>query len=273
MSIITGAVVLGGINSIGRVAGILVPFMAVMYLSAGLFILLVNYQKIFPAFQLIFSSAFSGQAATGGFIGSSMMLAVQYGVSKGVFSNEAGLGSLAIAASTAKVDHPAEQGLFAISGVFISTLMVCTITGLVLAVTGVLGAVGTDGQIFTGSSMAMAAFDSVVPGLKYVVLLGLILFAFTTVLAWGYYGEKCVEYMLGLKAAYIYRWIYTLVVFVGAIMKLDLVWALSDIANGFMAVPNLIAIILLAKVVKKETEVYFNDTKDSTPEAVTEPVA
>lgn len=263
MAVITGAVVIGGIGSIGRVAGILVPFMAIMYLSAGLIILLINYQKILPAFQLIFSSAFTGQAAMGGFAGSSMIMAVQYGVSKGVFSNEAGLGSLSIAAATAKVDHPAEQGLFAISGVFISTLMVCTITGLVLAVTGVLGSVGADGQVLTGSSMAMAAFDSVIPGLKYVVLLGLILFAFTTVLAWGYYGEKCVEYMMGLKAAYVYRWLYTVVVFVGAMMKLDLVWALSDVANGFMAIPNLIAIIFLSKVVKEETELYFS-TKAAT---------
>ena len=223
----------------------------------GLFILAINYDHLLDALWLIISSAFSGQAATGGFVGSSMLLAMQYGVSKGVFSNEAGLGSLAIAAASAKVKHPAEQGLFAISGVFISTMLICTITGLVLAVTGVLGTVGADGQVLTGSTMVMAAFDSTYPGLQYVVVIGLIMFAFTTVLAWGYYGEKCVEYLFGTKSILIYRYIYTAMVLVGALLKLELVWALADIANGFMAIPNLIAIIGLAAVVKQETQDYF----------------
>lgn len=257
LMILIGAVVLGGIACIGRVAGVLVPLMAAMYLAAGLFILGVHYDRLWDALQLIVNSAFTGQAAIGGFLGSSLMLAVQHGVSKGVFSNEAGLGSLSIAAATAKVEYPAEQGMFAISGVFISTMMVCTITGLVLAVTGVLGTLGGNGLPLTGSSMAMAAFASVMPGLQYVVLVGLILFAFTTILAWGYYGEKCAEYLLGLKAARVYRWIYTFVVLIGAVMKLDLVWALADLANGFMAIPNLIAIVGLSGIVAKETKMYL----------------
>jgi AGCS family alanine or glycine:cation symporter len=257
MTVAIGAVVLGGIAAIGRVAGFLVPFMALTYIATSLFILGAHYERLGDALALIFSSAFTGQAATGGFLGSTLLLAIQYGVSKGVFSNEAGLGTLAIAAATAKVEHPAEQGFFAISGVFISTMMVCTITGLVLAVTNILGTLGSDGQLLTGSGLAMAAFETVVPGLKYVVLLGLILFAFTTVLAWGYYGEKCVEYLLGLKAAHGYRWLYTLIVMVGAVLKLELVWALADIANALMTIPNLIAISCLGRVVQQETNQYI----------------
>ncbi len=264
LSLVLAAVFLGGISSIGRVAEWLVPFKASMYLSVGIYILVVNYNHLGDAFLLIVNSAFTGQAATGAFLGSSMILAIQYGVSKGIFSNEAGLGSLAIAASSAKTDQPVEQGMFAISGVFISTMLVCTVTGLVLAVTGVLGATGPDGQLLTGSSLVMAAFGSVMPGLQYVVVVGLILFAFTTILAWGYYGEKCAEYLFGLKVARLYRWIYTLMVVLGAILKLELVWALADLANGFMAIPNLIAILGLSKVVYDETQSYFN-AKDNVP--------
>ena len=266
MMVCIGAVSLGGINSIGRVAQWLVPFKASLYLAVGLYILAINYDHLLDALLLIVSSAFSGQAATGGFVGSSMILAMQFGVSKGVFSNEAGLGSLAIAAASAKTNHPAEQGLFAISGVFIATMMICTITGLVLAVTGVLGTLGPDGAPLNGSAMVMAAFESAHPGLQYVVVMGLIMFAFTTVLAWGYYGEKCVEYLFGLKVAYAYRWLYTAMVLVGSLLKLELVWALSDVANGFMAIPNLIAIVGLCAVVKRETAAYFNaEVPDENP--------
>lgn len=268
LSLVLAAVFLGGISSIGRVAEWLVPFKASMYLSVGFYILIVNYNHLGDALLLIVNSAFTGQAATGAFLGSSMILAMQYGVSKGIFSNEAGLGSLAIAASSAKTDQPVEQGMFAISGVFISTMLVCTVTGLVLAVTGVLGAAGPDGQLLTGSSLVMAAFDSVMPGLQYVVVVGLILFAFTTILAWGYYGEKCAEYLFGLKAARFYRWIYTLIVVLGAVLKLELVWALADLANGFMAIPNLIAILGLSKVVYTETQSYFK-AKASQGEEIT----
>lgn len=266
MMVVTGAVFLGGIKRIGSFAEWLVPFKAILYLSVGFFILIINYDRIWDALQLIVTSAFTGQAAMGGFVGSTMILAIQYGVSKGVFSNEAGLGSLAIAAATAKTKHPAEQGLLAISGVFISTMLVCTVTGLVLAVTGVLGQVGANGQVLMGSSLVMAAFDTVYPGLQYVVVIGLILFAFTTVLAWGYYGEKCVEYLFGLKVAYAYRWVYTGMIFVGALLKLELVWALADLANGFMAIPNLIAILGLSRVVQLETREYFKSQKDTEDE-------
>lgn len=257
LTLLVGAVLLSGITSIGKVAEWLVPFKASLYVSIGLAIIIFHYDRIGDALQLIVTSAFQGQAAFGGFIGSSMILAIQYGASKGIFSNEAGLGSLAIAAASAKTEQPAEQGMFAISGVFISTMLICTITGLVLAVTGVLGQIGPDGQLLTGSSLVMAAFDSVLPGLQYVAVIGLILFAFTTILAWGYYGEKCIEYLFGLKFARIYRWIYTFMVFIGAILKLEIVWALADLANGFMAFPNLIAVVGLSDVVVHETRKYF----------------
>jgi len=266
LMLLVGAVFLGGINSIGRVAEWLVPFKATLYLSVGLSILVVHYDRLWDAFQLIFSSAFTGQAATGGFLGSTMLLAMQYGVSKGVFSNEAGLGSLAIAAASAKTEQPAEQGMFAISGVFISTMLVCTITGLVLAVTGVLGQVGPNGELLTGSSLVMAAFESVMPGLQYVAVIGLVLFAFTTVLAWGYYGEKCVEYLFGLKIARLYRWLYTLIVLIGSLVKLELAWALADLANGFMALPNLIAVVGLSGVVQLETKRYLETLKSKKEE-------
>lgn len=270
LTLLVGAVLLSGITSIGRVAEWLVPFKASLYLSVGLAIIVLHYDRLWDALQLIVGSAFQGQAATGGFIGSSMILAMQYGVSKGVFSNEAGLGSLAIAAASAKTEQPAEQGMFAISGVFISTMLICTITGLVLAVTGVLGQTAPNGELLTGSSLVMAAFDSVLPGLQYVAVVGLILFAFTTILAWGYYGEKCVEYLFGLRFAKYYRWIYTSMVFFGAILKLELVWALADLANGFMAFPNLIAVLGLSGVVVHETHKYLAYLKSKPSELNTE---
>jgi len=213
MMVVLGAVVLGGIESIGRLAGVLVPFMALGYLGAGLVVLAVHIDKLFPALGLIVTSAFTGQAAVGGFVGSTLMMALQQGVSKGVFSNEAGLGSLSIAASTAQAAHPAKQGFFAISGVFISTMMVCTVTGLVLAVTGVLGSTTPTGEVITGSALALDAFTSVYAPFRYVVFIGLVLFAFTTILAWAYYGEKCMEFLFGSKVAYGYRWVFTLVIF------------------------------------------------------------
>jgi AGCS family alanine or glycine:cation symporter len=261
MVVLLAAVVLGGISSIGRFAGILVPFMALAYLGAGIFILALHANKILPAFALICKSAFTGQAAVGGFLGSSLMMALQQGVSKGVFSNEAGLGSLSIAASTAQAPHPAQQGFFAISGVFISTMLVCTITGLVLAVTQVLGSTTPTGELITGSALALDAFASVYPPLRHLVFIALVLFAFTTILAWAYYGEKCMEYLCGTRIAYAYRWVYTAVVYLGAVLELELVWGITEIANGLMAIPNLIAIILLSRVVKTETKSYLKNIK------------
>jgi len=256
LMITLGMVVLGGIKTIGRFAGVLVPFMALTYLLIGLIVIGIHIDKIGPAFMTIVESAFTGQAAVGGFLGSTIMAAVQQGVSKGVFSNEAGLGSLSIAAATAQVAEPAQQGFFAVTGVFISTMMVCTITGLVLAVTGVLGVTTPAGDLITGSALALHAFASVYAPFQYIVFIGLILFAFTTILAWAYYGEKCTEYLFGSRAAYVYRWIYTSVTLFGAILELELVWGITEIANGLMVIPNLISVLLLSRVVKQETTQY-----------------
>ncbi|MFM8454881.1 MAG: alanine/glycine:cation symporter family protein, partial [Gammaproteobacteria bacterium] len=248
LAVLVGSVILGGVKSIGKVAGVLVPFMASLYLLAGIFVLLYHYQNITSAFSEIIKSAFSGQAAAGGFMGSTVMLAVRMGVARGLFSNEAGLGSLPIAAASSQIKHPAQQGLLSVAGVFISTMLVCTITGLVLAVTNVL----PTGK--TGSCLAMAAFSSVMPEFKFVVLGGLILFAFTTILAWEYYGEKCIEFLFGLKAAHYYRWVYVLMAVLGASVEdLKIIWNFADIANALMAIPNLLSILLLSKIVKAES--------------------
>jgi AGCS family alanine or glycine:cation symporter len=232
--------------------------MALGYLLVGLYILGVNYSNILPAFKLIISSAFSGQAAVGGFVGSSCIFALQSGAQFGIFANEAGLGSFAIAGASAKNQYPAEQGMLAITGVFIATMVVCTITGLVLAVTDVLGTVtAIDAKLLMGSPLALAAFGSVHFSFRYIVLIGLVLFAFTTVLAWAYYGEKCIEFILGTKAARIYRWLYISIIVAGSVLELELVWNFANLANGLMAIPNLYSLILLAPVVKKETVNYL----------------
>ena len=257
LAIFTGAVIVSGVKSIGRVAGILVPGMAIIYIFSGLFILGWNYDYVPDALRLIISSAFTGQAAVGGFAGSTILLAMQNGVQYGVFANEAGLGSLAIASASAKTNHAVEQGLRSVCGVFFATMVVCTLTGLVLAVTQVVGLENVNGVLIKGSPLAMAAFGSVFSGFRYVVVGGLVLFAFTTMLAWAYYGEKAFEYLLGIKAAIGYRWLFTLCVVLGAVLKIDFVWAISNFANVFMAIPNLLAIVALSGDVKQITTEYF----------------
>lgn len=252
-----GAVVLGGIESIGRVAGVLVPLMAMMYLGAGLFVLIDHAEQLIPALVLIIQSAFTGQAAAGGFLGASFLMAIRMGASNGIFANEAGLGSLAIAAASAKVAKPAKQGMYSISGVFVSTMVICTITGLVLAVTQVLGSVDASGKVISGSPLAMLAFSQVLPELEYVVVAGLLLFAFTTMLAWAYYGEKCIEFLLGLRAAHLYRFIYTGVTVLGAMLDLELVWTLAHFSNALMAPFNLYALLKLSDIVSEETKIYL----------------
>lgn len=256
LATIVGAVVVGGIKRIGEVAGVLVPTMAILYLFAGLTVVGLNYDQIPDALYLIVSSAFSGQAAVGGFAGAGVLAAIRMGAANGMFANEAGLGSLSIAASSAQTPMPARQGMFAISGVFISTMVICTITGLALAVTHVLGSTDEAGKIISGSPLAMMAFSSVWPHFSYVVFGGLILFAFTTILAWGYYGEKCFEFLFGVHVAHLYRWLYTAVVVIGALLELDVVWALAHMMNALMALPNLYSIVRLSDVVKKETDLY-----------------
>lgn len=257
LAVITGLVVLGGVRSIGQVAGILVPFMAVFYMAGGLFIIVLHIDKLPEAFAVIIKSAFSGQAAFGGFAGASIMMAIQMGVSRSVFSNEAGLGISSIAAAAAKTDSPGRQAMITMTGALLSTVIVCTITGLVLAVTQVLGSYDEDGIAYTGATMAIHAFNSTITGGAYIVSVGLILFAFSTVIAWAYYGEKCFEYLLGEKSILFYRLLYTLIVIPGAALKMDIAWAVADIMNGLMIIPNLIALIALSGVIRSETDKFL----------------
>lgn len=257
ISILTGLVILGGIRSIGHVAGILVPIMATFYIGIGLLIIGMNIEKVPGAFVTIFESAFHGQAAFGGFLGATVMAGIQMGVSRSVFSNEAGLGISTIAAAAAKTDSPARQGMIIMTGALLSTVIVCTITGLVLAVTGVQGQLDENGELLTGVTMAIQAFNTSVYGGDYIVALGLILFAFSTVIAWAYYGEKCCEYIFGSRAVMPYRIIYTLLVIPGAALKIEVVWLLANILNGVMAIPNLIALIALSGVIVAETNLFI----------------
>ena len=263
MSLLTGCVVLGGLKSIGKAAGVLVPFMGLLYLGAGIVVLFVHRQYLGEAFFLIFNGAFSGQATSGAFLGASAMAAIQQGVSNGIFANEAGLGSLALAAGTAATEEPAKQGMLAICGVFVATMLICSITGLTIAVTHVLGTSNPDGSLLTGSALTIAAFSKVFPCFGYIVVVGLVFFAFTTVLAWAYYGEVCLSFLFGSNTAKFYRLIYTLAVFLGVFIEPHLVWALANLANGFMAVPNLISIFRLAPVVEEETKLYLAKLKQA----------
>lgn len=259
LSFFAGSVIIGGVKYIGRVASVLVPFMAIIYVASGIGILAYYCEQLPSAIYLIINSAFNGQAAVGGFIGSSMAMALQNGTQYGIFANEAGLGSLAIASASAKVDKPQEQGLRSIASVFLGTMVICTITGLVLAVTNVLGAVDSSGELIKSTPLAILAFSKLNPYFSYVVIIGLILFSFTTILAWCYYGEKCFEYFLGVKVIYLYRWLFISSIAVGAVMKLDLVWAVANLASAVMALPNLLAVICLSKLVKKKTDSYLSD--------------
>jgi AGCS family alanine or glycine:cation symporter len=262
LAILTGTVILGGVKSIGHVAGVLVPMMALFYLTAGLIIILLHIDKLPAAFELIMHSAFNGQAAVGGFAGSTILMAVQMGVSRSIFSNEAGLGISSMAAAAARTDSPGRQALITMTGALISTVIVCSITGFVLAVTNVLGQPAASGKILSGATMAIAAFNTTLPGGNYIVAVGLVLFAFTTVIAWAYYGEKCFEYLFGEKSIFFYRIMYTLIVIPGAALKMEMVWNLADIMNGLMAIPNLIALLGLSGVILSETKAFIQMVKN-----------
>ena len=247
---------LGGIKSIGKVVGVLVPVMALFYLCISLIVVCINFREVPHAFWLIFSTAFTGQAATGGFVGSSILIAIQMGVSRGVFSSEAGLGSSSIAAAAAKTDAPGRQALVSMSSVFITTGIVCTLTGLVIGTTGVLGNFGSDGKVLDGATLAISAFNSVLPYGGMMVTLAIIPFAYSTILGWAYYGEKTMEYLFGVKAIAPYRIIFLAFTFFGCILNLQVVWGFSNIMNGLMAFPNLIGLLLLSGVVSRETVIF-----------------
>ena len=263
LMILTAMVVLGGIKSIGRITGVVVPIMIVFYMGGCLIILLLNITGIPAALTLVVKEAFTPTAASGGFAGATVMLAIRMGVSRGVFSNESGLGSAPIAAAAAQTKHPVLQALVSMTQTFIDTIIVCTMTGLVLILTGAWDS----GK--TGAELTTFAFDLGFPGGEYIVTIGLILFAYSTILGWCYYGEKSVEYLFGEIAVKPYRYLFIVVVGLGAVAKLDFVWALSDTFNGLMAIPNLIGLLALSPVIVNETRNFFTAKgESSTPAAV-----
>lgn len=247
MVVLVGLVLLGGVKRIAGVAGVMVPFMALSYLSVGMVILLMNIGEIPAALSLIVNSAFNGTAATGGFAGAGIMLAIQFGVARGVFSNEAGLGSAPIAHAAAQTDDPVKQGTIAMLGTFIDTILVCTITGLIIVLTGEW----TSGA--GGASLTAASFAAVIPLGDVLVSLGLCIFAFTTILGWSYYGERCTVYLLGVQALLPFRVLWVLAIPLGTQMDLNFIWLLADTLNALMAVPNLIALLLLSPVIFRLT--------------------
>lgn len=255
LAILAGATLMGGIKSIGKVAGFLVPFMAIFYIGGALAILVKFYDKIPYALYSIVTSAFTGQAAFGGFLGSTLALALQVGISRGLMTSEAGLGTASIAAAAAKSDVPGRQALVSMTGCFLGTIVMCSATGLVLGVTDVFGMTNSSGKLLNGASMTVHAFQMVFPWGGYIVTIGLILFAFTTIIGWAYYGEKCIEYLFGAKSVLPYRIIFTLIVIPGAVLELDIVWKIADVCNGLMAIPNLIGICALSGVVIAETKI------------------
>ena len=251
MAFMVALVLLGGIKRIAQVAGKLVPLMTAIYLLSTLIILSINIAEIPAALTLIVKSAFNGTAATGGFAGATIMLALRMGVSRGIFSNESGLGSAPIAHAAAETNSPVRQGTIAMLGTFIDTLIICTMTGLVLIVSGVWS---SDLQ---GAAMTLSVFDATLPFGGNILSLCIALFAFTTMLGWSYYGERCAQFLLGSKVVIPFRILWVLGVFIGTQMSLGLVWKMSDALNGMMAIPNLLALLLLSPVVFKLTKQYF----------------
>lgn len=266
LTLLVAAVTLGGIKRISETAKLVVPFAAVFYILASLLVLVLNASQIPATISLIVESAFSPEAAFGGTLGITMMMAMRNGVARGVFSNESGLGSAPIAAAAARTDSCVRQGLIAMTGTFFDTIVICSMTGLVLVMTGVW----TNPDL-AGAAMTNEAFNL---GLgtqlgQYAVTIGLIFFAFTTILGWNYYGERCTEYLVGVKGILPFKSVYILLVAGGAFIKLETIWLLADIVNGLMAIPNLVGLLGLSGVVIAETKAYFAELRQ---ENTSEPV-
>ncbi|MGB6155582.1 MAG: sodium:alanine symporter family protein [Castellaniella sp.] len=264
--VLIGLVILGGIKRIGAVAASLVPFMCVAYVLAGLVVLVINAERIPEALDLIFSHAFSPIAATGGFAGAAVMAAIRFGVARGIFSNEAGLGSAGIAQAAGTTNNAVESGLIGMMGTFIDTIIICSITGLAIVCSGVW----SSGE--SGAALSASAFEVSMPGFGGIILtIALVIFAFTTILGWSYYGEKCWEFLLGAKTTLPFRLIWVVAIPFGAITQLDFAWLLADTLNGLMALPNLASLILLSPVIVKLTRDYFKSRQSATqlPDPVT----
>ncbi|NQN86502.1 sodium:alanine symporter family protein [Streptococcus suis] len=249
--------IFGGIEKISDVSTKIVPFMAILYILASVTVLALHWEQLLPTLALVFKSAFTPAAAVGGFAGATVQQAIQRGIARGVFSNESGLGSAPIAAAAAKSDNPVEQGLISMTGTFIDTLIICTLTGLMILVTGQWSIEG-----LAGAPLTQAAFATVFgqPG-ALALTISLVLFAYTTILGWSYYGERCIEFLFGTKSILPYRLVFVTMVALGGFLKLDLIWTIADIVNGLMALPNLIALLALSSVIIKETRQYFAKKK------------
>ena len=262
LTIVVGLVVLGGIKRIARVSEIIVPFMAVLYVAFALLILITNASQIPAAIATIVKSAFTGSALAGGVMGS-MVVAMQKGIARGIFSNEAVLGSAPIAAAAAQTKEPVRQGLVSMTGTFIDTVVICSMTGISIVLTG------TWNTGLEGVEITSAAFQKGLPFpaeiSSFVLMLCLVFFAFTTILGWDYYGERCVEYLFNRNNGVVtgYRWLYILAVFIGPYMTVEAVWNIADIFNALMALPNLIALLTLSGVVVRETKAYFKKGQES----------
>ena len=251
LMVLVGAVILGGIQRIAATASAVVPVMAIAYVLMSATVIAMNIEQVPTALKTIVETAFTGASAAGGFAGATVWAAIRFGVARGIFSNEAGLGSAPIAHAAAQTNEPVEQGLVAMLGTFIDTLVVCTMTGLVIMVTGVL-----DSGV-SGASLTAMAFGAAVPGGELVVTLGVVLFATTTMIGWSFYGERCVVYLFGTRGIWPFRLLWVLAIPVGAGTDLGLIWLIADILNAFMAIPNLIALLLLSPVVFTVSREYF----------------
>lgn len=265
LTVFAMVVLVGGIKSIGRVTAGFVPIMIIFYVLGALYILIANVGALPAAFAQIFSEAFTGTSAVGGFAGSAIIIAVQFGVARGIFSNESGMGSAAIAAAAAKTSHPVRQGLVSMTQTFIDTIIVVTCTGLVIVATGTWKEIDpATGEQISPALMTGAAFSHGLPGDwgHIIVTIGLVMFAASTILGWSYYGERNIERLLGRRAVMPFRIVFSLVVFIGCTVQLGVVWAFSDVMNGLMALPNLIGLLILSGLVARETKKYLdNDPK------------
>lgn len=263
IAVLVGLVILGGIKRIALVAGVLVPFMGIAYFLGGLVILAINITEIPAALSLIVRAAFSPVAVGGGAAGVAVMVAIRQGVARGIFSNEAGLGSAPIAHAAAQTSSSVRQGLIGMLGTFIDTIIVCSVTGLAIITSGMLMSAGPD---VNGAELTRQAFELSLPGVGgYIVTCSLAIFAFTTILGWSVYGERCAEFLFGVKAIMPFRLLWVLAIPVGALAKLTYLWLLADTLNAMMAIPNLIALLLLSPVVIRSTREYFKDEPEGTP--------
>ncbi|GAA0077804.1 sodium:alanine symporter family protein [Clostridium sp. CTA-5] len=264
VTVLVALVTLGGIKRISKVSEALVPFMAVAYIIGSIMVLIFNSQAIPSALGLIIKSAFNPEAIGGGVLGITITMAIRNGIARGVFSNESGLGSAPIAAAAAKTKSAVRQGLISMTGTFFDTIIICTMTGLAIIITSDYTGVFELGATIEGAGLTSAAFQVGLPIAflgKYIVNIGLIFFAFTTILGWNYYGEKCIQYLFGTKSILPYRIIYIVLVAIGPFLPLELIFIIADIVNGCMAFPNLVALIGLRKVVIQETEEFFEEMK------------